>query len=248
MPQKEISQLRSLLKFETLLNMFENSVTKTDFVAAFENLVKLVQQIEKRNIEAIDRMELLYKEVTNKINEKAEGSFLGLENKFNSASDKLDQDIKAKMDEMNYQVSQLKSGKDADEEKIVEDVLNNLPAKDIRDKLEGLRGSDRLDKNAIKGLKESLDDLGKVQKGGGRFGGWGLVNTVRYADLSELLDGTTKVFAVPTHRRSVLLISSAMPFIYRLTTDYTDSGHKITMLNNVEALPYGQTLQFFYTK
>lgn len=74
-------------------------------------------------------------------------------------------DIKQTLDDAETMLSQIKDGKDADEEKIVEDVVSRikleptivtLSAEEVRDRLSSLKDEARLDKSAIKGLDKIL--------------------------------------------------------------------------------------------
>ena len=76
---------------------------------------------------------------------------------------------------INDRLQEIKDGKDADEEKICQMVLERMPEKEdeeetpeeLRDKLETLTGDNRLDKSAIKGLEEIVTkkDLSKLSPG-----------------------------------------------------------------------------------
>lgn len=92
--------------------------------------------------------------------------------------------VKAKIDELSIQQSSLlssveaklaevKDGRDADEQSIIDAVLSRIPAVEIpeaetpetlRDKIETLTGEERIDKSAIKGIDEALEELGKSGK------------------------------------------------------------------------------------
>lgn len=74
-------------------------------------------------------------------------------------------DIKTMVLDVEVLASNVRDGKDADEEKIVEDVISRIKidptvitvsAEEIRDKLASLKDEDRLDKSAIKGLEKIL--------------------------------------------------------------------------------------------
>tara|TARA_R110000868_G_scaffold271022_3_gene530481 strand:+ start:722 stop:2515 length:1794 start_codon:yes stop_codon:yes gene_type:complete len=74
-------------------------------------------------------------------------------------------EVKTTLGDMEVMMSEVKDGKDADEEKIIEDVISRIKidptvvtvtAQEVRDKLASLKGEDRLDKSAIKGLEKIL--------------------------------------------------------------------------------------------
>jgi len=73
--------------------------------------------------------------------------------------------VKQMMTDVETFASTLEDGKDADEEKIVEDVINRIKidpvivsvsAEEVRDKLSSLKDENRLDKSAIKGLDKII--------------------------------------------------------------------------------------------
>lgn len=121
--------------------------------------------------------------------------------------------------------------------------------KEIVAKLESLSGNNRLDKSAIKGLNEQLNGFLRTireistVRGGGDSG--------QSYDLSNLLDGATKTFTVPAHRKLFPVIGSSAPFIFRPTIDYTHTRTTITFTSQVDApsaLAAGQSLMIFYTR
>lgn len=84
---------------------------------------------------------------------------------------------------------ELKDGKDADEEKIIEEVLKKIPpptevvlddGDEIKTKLESLEGDDRLDASAIKNLPENN---GRANGGGWR--NFGQLHDVHFVDLAD---------------------------------------------------------------
>jgi len=160
-----------------------------------------------------------------------------------------------------------KDGKDADEEKIVENVLKLIPQpkdgkegspdspEDIRNKLETLKKKDRLDIDAIRGLQEELD---KIRKHAGRriiagsSGGVG-GGHVMVKDISSDLDGVTKKFSLPAFWRVLTVDCSAFPRTLRPTTDFTTdtSDMSITFTSEIRAstvLRKGQTVIITYAE
>lgn len=119
--------------------------------------------------------------------------------------------------------------------------------KEIAVKLNTL--AEAVDISVIKGLSTYLKNLsssariGSVkQKGGGG-------NVVKYHDLSAQLNGSTKTFLVPTHRRIIQVVSSSTPFIFRPVVDYSETRTSITFDSAVDAasmLAQGQSLTLIY--
>lgn len=129
-------------------------------------------------------------------------------------------------------------------------------AEDIRNKLEILEGDERLKIEAIRGLRQELDDLKKrggnttvVHSGGGGGGG----KTVKSYDLSDSLDGSTSTFALPAFYRVISVHLSSFPNILRPTTDYTVDASAMTITFTAEidpavSLATGQTLLIVYSE
>ena len=142
------------------------------------------------------------------------------------------------------------------EEKIkdVEDKIPTIPKEitpgEIRDKLEKLKGDDRLDKSAIRGLediiKEINDRISSIPRGSGGTGRTGGAYTYK---LNALLDGSTKSFTIPKMREVTAVMGSSFPHTFASTDDYTVSGNVLTFTSAIDAtttLAAGQTIIVFY--
>ena len=117
----------------------------------------------------------------------------------------------------------------------------------VRDKLETLKGEERLDKSAIKGLDEELKKAGS----GTAFSVFGAArNSVEYTDLSAQLNGVLTTFTVP-RRRFIMVLASFAPYVLRPEVDYTGSGtYTLTITNEIPAgrLATGQTLLLLHSR
>lgn len=74
-------------------------------------------------------------------------------------------EVKVTLGDMEVMMSEVKDGKDADEERVIEEVISRIKidptvvtvtAEEIRDRLASLKDEDRLDKSAIKGLDKVI--------------------------------------------------------------------------------------------
>lgn len=74
-------------------------------------------------------------------------------------------EVKTTLGDMEVMMSEVKDGEDADEERVIEEVINRIKidptvvtmsAEEVRDKLASLKNDARLDKSAIKGLEKIL--------------------------------------------------------------------------------------------
>ena len=143
---------------------------------------------------------------------------------------------------------------------IIEAVEKDIPklGEPIRDSLELLEGTERLTIEAIKDLREELDELKKMRKlggdtvyvgGGGGSGG----KIVKAHDLSSSLNGVLKTFSLPAFYRVISVHSSSAPFTLRPTTDWTTSASDMTITFTDEisvnsVLNTGQTLLVIYAE
>lgn|SRR3990167_659323 len=148
-------------------------------------------------------------------------------------------------------------GKDADEGKIVNEVLSRIPIpkngidgspdtpEQVRDKLETLEGDDRLDKKAIKGLEEQIDELRSLisSRPSGTMRGMRKIPIIKRYNLSSQCDGVTKSFTLPHGTVDVVGVwGTQFPITFNPLTDWTFSGRTLTLTDEVSAPATGQTL------
>lgn len=139
-----------------------------------------------------------------------------------------------------------KDGKDGKDGNILSpseilDKLLSLPEKELAKllkipKIEDIEGVDRLIHNTKKGIDQRWRGSGDV---------------VHLFDLSSQLDGITKTFTIPSHRKITLVLSSSTPFFFRPTTDYTETPTIITFAAGIDApsmLAFGQSIGIQYVK
>jgi hypothetical protein len=122
-------------------------------------------------------------------------------------------------------------------EKTLETITKDEPAESLRDKLESLKGDERLDKSAIKGLEDLYTVNKPVFQIGGRRG-----MVVRRVSLTSQCNGITKAFTMPIDTRDVIGIWGTQFPITFDPNDWTFSGRTLTIGNDVGAPETGQTL------
>ena len=142
-------------------------------------------------------------------------------------------------------------GKNADETKIVQDVLAQIKLpeqkeiilddpKQIRDKLETLKENERLDKSAIKGLKEELEKLQKMIHDSGKVRGTlgGVLNVgVRVETPTGIVNGINTAFQIGKEPKYI--VSDGIT--YFANNGYTIANKLITM-----TIPPSQYIRNFY--
>lgn len=254
---------KSLERAKKYLKEASDSLTKEDFLKAFENVVKIVTQIGTKLLTEGNQMKSDFSTLALKLQNdnssdleqiKTEAG-IALGNALNAIKESYESRIKA----MENKVALLVDGEDADEEAIyarllaqiptIEDIIKNIPISgpQIRDALELLQDDERLDVSAIKGLDEYIGkrvpkDTGKqIIAAGGR-------PRLHYFDLSAQCNGTLKVFAVPLNFGIVGVFSSQAPLIFRPMIDWTEGNRTLTLTNQVDAPQTGQTLWIQYLK
>lgn len=259
-------KLRSLRRVEDVLKLVTESLTRDEFVKNFKTVIDFVKKAtENLRVEHEQSIADIKGEFKN-INGNTAQEFDRLEKKLKKETDVVFGEIDNLMNFVRDKVRDIKDGKDADEEKIVENVLAQIPEKEEfkhpsreehRDELESLEGDERLDKSAIKGLDEEFERIEGIAvkhtafvggSGGGQGGG-----IVKAYDLSDQLDGSTKTFTMPVFWRIISVHSSSFPRAFRETTDYTADASvpNITFTSEIPAdstLATGQTLIVVYAE
>lgn len=113
--------------------------------------------------------------------------------------------------------------------------------KEIKEKLETLKGEARLDASAIKNLPRLIETKSK----GGAKGGGG--NKIRVENLSSQANGSTRTFTLvnrPTDTH--VLLYSSFPSVFVATTDYSIAGTTLTLGSNINPPVAGQSLVLVY--
>lgn len=117
----------------------------------------------------------------------------------------------------------------------------------LRDALESLKGDQRLDQDAIKGLKEEIEAIrSEVRAGNGSnhpIVGSPVRRKQRAYSLTSQCNGVTKVFTLPLKTMSVIgVFGSEFPVNFDAINDWTFAGHSLTLGAGVSAPATGQTL------
>ena len=199
---------------------------------------------------------------TNEILDKLSEKVRGKRGKTGDRGEKGDRGERGKEGKVGKSGKNGKDGKKGDRGERGSDGLDGKDGKDgvdgkdgspdtpeqVRDKLSSLRGENRLDANAIKGLEDMLKDLeGKINQapkmiigGASRF-----VPKVMVDDFSDQTDGETKTFYLskaPMNINLTKVWGSDFPYILRVNTDFTISGKLLTLTSEVDAPSSGATL------
>lgn len=119
------------------------------------------------------------------------------------------------------------------------DKINSLPTEEDK----------QINKEHIKGLEDWLKKIEERFSNIPRGGRGGTGNSVQYHDISSELNGSTKAFTIPKHRRVLLVSGTSSPTVFRPTVDYTVAGKTLTFTDAIDApttLSSGQTITVLY--
>lgn len=239
MEEKEIKKLRQLMSI-----LSEDSLTKEEFVRSFELVIKTIKDLQKTNNDEFDAIKQTVDILSEKLKTDNETDLGALKYQMNEAvcdyCDKMDIKYTEAMRKIDAKLSTIENGKDADETRIVATVLAQIPPaiepipetpEIIRDKLETLKEDERLDKSAIKGLREEIEELRSLisSKKGGGGGGFRKLKWIAETPVGDL-DGVNAVFYLSTtpDPDNLLLVLNGMAQRNNSTFEYVLAGKKIT--------------------
>jgi hypothetical protein len=251
---------------KSFLTLLDKTVSKEEYLAFSKTLMDFVVKIEKNNGKEFDGM---WKKINSEIEKLDEKNDIGVEDVKKTCRKIMDDmmaEHKAKMKEMDDKKMEMKNGengKDADEEKIMEMVLEKIPpvkelqpetGEKIVEKINTLPIEEeyQIGIEHIKGIEEYVKQFSKetvvVQGGSGGQGG----RVVKYYDLSDSLNGVLTTFSLPAFYRIIDVKLSSLP-VLRQVTDYTIDGSlmSITFTSQVQAstdLSAGQSLLVIYSE
>jgi len=258
----EIEQ-KDVLKVEQLFSLINGNklLTPEEFLNSFKKILKIVLDVEKKLVkrmnETIDTSKQEQETLKN-------ATRLDLSDLTAEAKRKVDKALKEQENSLNFvkdkamRIKDFTNGKDADETKIVEKVLNKIKlpeqkeiildnAEKIRDKLELLDENERLEITAINGLQEKLDELAERKLGSRGGGGFSKIHFEIHHIDNELIgtgDGTTTEFTLdhaPNPIASLRIVVGSGELFQ--TDDWTISGQTITFLT---APPNGAKIRGSY--
>lgn len=261
-----------LEKLQELIKIVNESPSKEEFLANFKIIVDLIKKLKQANKEEMASLDTKYSEIVSGIKENYNKDMAEVKKKALTycmqEMEKMMDNHKEKMEKMEEKMNGMG---DELRPKMVEETMHLMTEKltpmiptveaiekdlpklgePIRDSLELLEGDERLEIQAIKDLREELDELKKqINKrfavGGG--GGVGMHNTTYY-DLSSRLNGSTKTFSLPAMYKVIAVLNTSVPTVFRPTTDFTWTPTSITFTDEITAsasLAYGQTIIILY--
>lgn len=215
-------------KLESLLKLVDESISKEDFIASFENVVNLVLEMRDNNDKEIKLLQRNFSSMSQELKNDTVLDVSALKQQVNSIVGKKLQDMivahETKMLNLEKRVANIRdgeAGKDADEEKIVSEVLAQIPEESglgIVRKVNALPLTSsryKIDASHIKNLPKLIKSTGKQM----------LVGGIRF--LEQLVD----VSILPTKKRQDLLIQ------YNTTNNRWENGVALTVSTTAPSNP-----------
>lgn len=235
-----------LKKLESLIKLVDESITREEFVRAFEAVIKQILAIEKSLIQKIDtKIALPIEEFKFIKNELKKVQSQSVQDKKDSQKEFLK--IRGELVSIVRDVEQrvLKSAKNAsdltsDEFKSIKDTITQVDKK-ITNSSDFVRSENLKE---IKNLQEEIKKLRTeiVNTPRGRGGGSRKTIYIKRIDLTSQCNGVLKSFAVPKDTISVIgVFGTQFPITFD-TADFTLLGNTLTLTSEVSAPETGQTL------
>ena len=225
MPKENIKIFTDRLKAVAAL------ITKDDFAAAFQALLKIIVKIEENQNKKIDK----------KLGEIKDGEdgYTPIKNK----------DYRDGKDGARGQKGDTGPAGESVVGSKGEDGKDGSPdmAEDVRNKLELLEGNERLDRKAIKGLDELEKSVKETTSR--RVQTPAKAYRIYTKDASSQCDGVATAFSVGgSHFGIVGVFSTQFPLIFRPVIDFSETSTGILLSSAVSAPESGQTLVIQFLK
>lgn len=243
-------QEQNLKKLEEILKLLDAGVTKEEFLKSFENVVAIVLKIEKRNTDAVKKIEETYQNLLQKFQNDHTMTLAELKSQVNSVfvGDRLTE-IKKELDarmssiegRIEKKLSSVKDGKTPTKNELVGLIKPLIPAPipgspDDPDEVVGKinRAGIQIKKSKIEGLEEELKLFGNTKNnltlvGGGRgiqlyVGGTkkGMIKTI------NLIAGTNiSISYALSYGRNDITISSSATALQKLSATGMVNGTNV---------------------
>ena len=227
-----------LKKLADIVKMMDEQVSKADFIKSFEAVLRMVTELKNATAREMTVMHKKMTEITDKMqSEKMMIDYCMKEmDKTMKGHVKMMKEQENTLNFVRDSMRGIKNGKDADETKIVNDVLAKIPkheemsAEMMRDMLENM--NDKLSIQAIDGLSQLLERI--EVKATGRVTGGLISKRIRFIDdetPTGTVNGSNKEFTLVSKSPET---GSLKVYVngqrQRVTTDYTLSNKTITFI------------------
>jgi len=264
----------NLKQFIDHLKTYKELTTKSDLAAFIKVATEFMKQMNSRNLEDMKQIRAFLSSLADKMKadheEEASKSSKEMMMMCDKACKKMDKEMEkmmseheAKMEEMDLKMKSLKDGKDADEEKIFSTLQARLPTPEqianevvsngekVRDSLELLKGNERLDKTAIKGLDELEKEIKEIKSRprGGGVSALGVRQAFKYIFHTEApvgaINGVNTTYTVSNDIWAIMSFTLNGESVAELP-NYTFSRKTITFSSALPAVYSGKDFEVKY--
>jgi hypothetical protein len=225
---------KNMQKLTRLLSLMdEDSLTKEDFLKAFQNVVELVKKMQSKNQEEFALIQENFKLMSEKMRGDNVSSVSELKSQANDFVSgeirRMRMELDAKLTAIDEKMASVQDGEDG--ETIIgpagKDGSPDTPEQ-VRDKLEKLSGDERIDASAIKGLEKGANITDKrISLIGGGRGVYLYVDGVKKGNIKtlNLIPGTGVALTYAlSYGRNDITISSSSTALGILTATGTVNG------------------------
>ena len=212
-------------------------VHKSDNEAFVKKVLDILIAKDKKHDQKIEDLGVAFRQLVADLRSQVDGLFVSDRVK------KIEDDHGTRMKGVDERMSKVKDGRDGKDGK---DGLpgkagingNKIKAEEVRDKLESLKGDERLDISAIKGMDKYEKRMKEVEGRpvGGYGGGGSARDFFKEYDISDQLNGVLKTFNIPATWYVLGVEMTSYPYgASQKTTDYTWTPTTITFGDEVSA-------------
>ena len=236
-------------KLKQLISLIDERVTRKEITAIVKQMKEFLVTLKGKNQTEFKNLNQSITDLSEKLKGDNTENLSSLKEELMAVLNKAIKDQEDGMNWVRDKVRGIQSGKDGKNGKDGSDGIDGKDGVDgspdtpiqIAEKLEILKGDNRLKLEAIKDLKEKLEALEKRPIG--RGGGARKVTYIKRENLSSQVNGTLKTFTLPKDTIEVIAVfGTQFPVNFNPGTDWTFSGRTLTLTSEVGAPKTGQTL------
>ena len=175
-------QEEKLKKFQDLLRMVNESLTRKEFTESFQNIVNLVLKVEKSLVAKHDKniagLKELFRALESQIKTSTNAEVSTTLKELKDITRKALKEQDAGMSFMRDKLKEYAKQKAKDDEKLKNELLAQIPEiketildtpEKMRDKLESLRKDERIDISAIRGIEDEIKKMRDEKAGTGMY-------------------------------------------------------------------------------
>ena len=194
---------KKLNKLKEFVELLKESLTREEFIEAFKKVMEIIQKLKEENARELDRIISAFGLLKEKLNSDTSTTLGKAERTITAELESILRRFSAESKKIDDKLATIENGQDADEEKIVSDVLTQIKLPEYKEVILD-NGEQILDKIAgllriedIKDLQNELEELRKLRTG--RFGGGGTPKTRMISEIpSGTINSSNTTFTITT--------------------------------------------------